>query len=85
MAETMCNQAKWIQAGLKIGEHLKEIEKISEHYGLGYIGIGVFGNQFTECKANALHIDIDGTKREVVIVKDKIRLYENGREFYMQA
>lgn len=85
MAVGECNQAKWIQAGLKIGEHMKEIEKISEKYGLGYIGINVFGNQFAESTAEAFHIDLDGTKREVEIRNGKIRLRENGREFYMQA
>lgn len=80
-----CSQAKWIRAGIKIGECLKEIEELSEQMGLGYIGMGVYGNKHAENTASALHIDSDGTKREVLIMNGKIRLYENGREFYIQA
>lgn len=85
MAIGECNQAKWIQAGLKIAEHLKEIEKISEKYQLGYIGMNVYGTPLLELTADAFHIDTGGTKREIEVRKGKVRLRENGREFYMQA
>ena len=85
MAVGECNQAKWIQAGLKIAEHLKEIEKISEKYELGYVGFSVNGSPFLGVTADAFHIDLDGNKREIEIRNGKVRLRENGREFYMQA
>lgn len=85
MAKAMCNQEKWIQAGLKIADHLKEIERISEKYELGYVGLNVYGCSLQELTADAFHMDLDGTKREIEIRKGKVRLRENGREFYMQA
>ena len=79
MAKAMCDQGKWIQAGLKIAEHLKEIERISEKYELGYIGLSVYGCSLLELTADAFHMDLDGTKRDIVIRKGKVRLRENGR------
>lgn len=79
------DKQKWIRAGLKISEHLKEIEKICEQMNIGYVGLAAYGDP-EGISASAIHIDDDtGIKRELHIVGGKARLSEDGREFYIQT
>lgn len=77
------SKEKWIRAGTKLAEPLKEFERAVEQLGLGLVHMTAHG-----CKgglrASALFVE-DGVWYEVNVVDNTIRLVVDGDQFYTQT